>query len=930
MVNGVGLIARASRAREKMLASTAVLAVVVGSGGLAWAEQQDFTIQPQAMGPALVEFAQQADIEVLYHDEDVANLTTGGVTGASSRDEALDRLLKGSGLRFNFEADDLIVVRPAAATAGSGRIRVNSNTHHLDNGDQLAQMSEARRQTRVAHAGGGASLASLDEGDFGADAAVEEMIVTGTQIRGAAPAGSPVFVVDREEILSSGVSTAQDFIQLLPQNFGGGSNVDAALGLPNDVNSAFNGGGAGTIGSSVNLRGLGSGSTLVLLNGRRMAPSSGIGDFVDISLIPASAIERIEILTDGASSIYGADAVAGVVNFILRDDFDGVEAAFRYGTVTEGQKDEYRASISAGTNWNTGNAIFVYEYLNQEDLAADDRSFSQDAPLPNDLLPGQERHSVLASASQEITEDLEVSADFAFSRRESQKDFADAFGRVFAFNPTSENFNVSAGGSWRVARNWFLDFSGTYSDVHSEVEQSGDLQSLREIDSTVWTADAIASGSVLSLPGGDLKLAIGSHYRRESFTNFSVTRDALDNDADRDIYAFFGEAFIPIIGPNNALPGVERLELNVSGRFEDFSDFGSTANPKVGILWAPFDALRLRGSYSTSFNPPPLGRVGAADLTATALRTSFINAAFGLTPADPSIADVVVLFLSGTADDLEAESSRAFTAGFDFNQQWEQHNFTVTATWFDINFENRLGSTPVPGGASFFDAHNIAFDNPALFPEGTIVFSPSQSDIADLLDSLDEETIFGGEDPFDAEVINSTLVVRNLARTSVSGFDFDAEYTHDFDTGTLSIGIAGTFLQNFKQQGAISAPLIEQVDTLFNPVDLKLRGHVGFTYNGLAANVFVNYVDDYRIDNTPDAEKIESWTTVDISISYSTQERFDHAILNNTTVRLSVLNLFDEDPPATPSDPNFGIFGFDPTNASPLNRFAAVELSKAF
>ena len=73
----------------------------------------------------------------------------------------------------------------------------------------------------------------------------------------------------------------------------------------------------------MNLRGPGLSSTLVLLNGHRVVPSSGIGDFVDISLIPASAIERVEVLTAGASSIYGADAVAGVVNFVLHDDFDG-------------------------------------------------------------------------------------------------------------------------------------------------------------------------------------------------------------------------------------------------------------------------------------------------------------------------------------------------------------------------------------------------------------------------------------------------------------------------------------------------------------------------------------------------------------------------------------------------------------------------------
>jgi iron complex outermembrane recepter protein len=904
--------------RRRLLATTAVVfGLSVQAHAFAQngegADEEEFDIPPSEMTDALQSYSEQADVEILYSQQDVADKTTNGVDGSYSKEEALDEIIRDTDLVYEINDDGVVVIR----------------TSFLDVRELAVAQDMPRREIRVAQVSEITGTQSQSPDDEEEKRESRDVItVTGTNIRGIAPESSPVRTFDRQDILNSGVSTAQDFIERLPQNFGGGSNVDTGLGLPNDVNSGFNGGGGGPQGASVNLRGLGSGSTLVLLNGHRIAPSSGIGDFVDISMIPASAIERIEVLTDGASSIYGADAVAGVVNFILRDDYDGVEASFRYGTVTQGDLDEYRASITGGKSWNTGNALFVYEYFNQENLSAADRRFSQGATLPNDLLPSQERHSVLASGYQEIMPNLELFADFTYSQRETTRDFTDSFGRTFVFIPSSENLNISAGGSWKVSDSWFVDFSGTYSDVHSEIEQSGPTVSMREIDSDIWVADAKVSGTVLSLPGGDLKFAIGGHYRGETFTDFSVTRDVKDREADRDVYAFFGEAFIPIIGPDNAVLGIKRLELNVSGRFEDYSDFGSTTNPKIGVLWSPFEALKLRGSYSTSFNPPPLGRVGAVDTTIGAFRTSFTNGLIGATPGDPSIADVVAFTVGGTGEDLDAENSRAFTGGLDFDEHWGRHDFSFTTTYFNIKFKNRLGSTPIPDGRSLFDAPNIAFNNPELFPAGTIIFSPPQSDISNLVNRA--IAVFGAEDPFNAEIINLAGVVRNLALTSVSGFDFDLTYTYDSDIGALSLGLDGTLLQDFQQQGAVTAPLVEQVDTLFNPVNLKLRGRTGYAHNGFVANIFVNYTDDYRVDNTAGAMVIDSWTTVDVSLSYDTEERFENSILNDTIIRVSALNVFDQDPPFTIGSPTFGIFGFDATNASPLGRFISVELTKRF
>lgn len=647
-------------------------------------------------------------------------------------------------------------------------------------------------------------------------------------------------------------------------------------------------------------------------------------------MIPASAIERVEVLSDGASSIYGSDAVAGVVNFILRDDFDGLETGFRYGTGTQhGTPDQYRASTTGGKHWDSGHALLVYEFFTQDQLGVEDRRFAQKDILPNYLLPSQKRHSVLASVAQEVTPNLELFADFTYSDRKARQLRTQLFADfTFQQDASTENLNSSAGGVWKISDDWFLDFAGTYSEIDTRNESSIDDDDIRVIESALWTADAKLSGPLLHLPAGDLKLAFGGQLRTESFIASNIVADRTDSDAKRDVYALYGEAFIPIISTENNVPGVERLDLNASGRYADYSDFGSTANPKVGMLWSPVDGLNFRSSYSTSYKAPPLGSVGANDSTASLFRTSLLFSVFGLTPADPSLADVVQLTVGGTDKDLDPERSRAFTAGLDFHQEWGTHALSLSATWFDVDFKNRLDNAPILGNVTHFDAINIAFNDPSAFPEGSFTFFPSADEINEALDGLDRPlTNPFGLDPRDTFFLSRVLVVTNTSRTVVNGFDFDLDYTYGLSQGSILLGLTGTYLQDVKQQAATTTPLVEEVDTLFDPVDLKLRGRAGYSNNDFSANVFVNYVDSYRVDSTAGSARMDSWTTVDTSLTYNTREH-GNSLLNGTVFRLSVANLFDEDPPQAPIIPNLRVDGYDPTNASPLGRFIAFEITK--
>lgn len=917
----------------------ALLVLVSASNAAAQSATVEFNIPAQPISSALRAYAHQAKVQLLVMTEGLNTIQANEVVGRLDPRTALQMLLAGTGLHAEYRPDATVAVGRRSDAAGP--LSSAGGDARTGQGSWLAQ---ARQEAREGAMPGQAAVTpnqtsrstETDRDKDQIERVLEEIVVTGTSIRGIAPGSSPVSVFDRADIQNSGAATAQDFIQTLPQNFGGGSNISLIEGgLPNDDSTRFNDpfqGGAG--GASVNLHGLGSGATLVLLNGHRLAPSSGIGDFVDISMIPASALERVEILTDGASSIYGGDAVAGVANFILRDDFDGAETSLRYGSVTEGDLNQYRANLTGGKDWGTGNALVVYEYFGQDELSAGDRSFSQNALLPSDLLPYQERHSALASATQEITPALDLFADFAFSERKTIGNSTSVLGASSVAISDSDSRNISAGGSWLIHNNWVLDTFATYSNAQTKTDWESMTASIsRTVDSQLWTVDTKVSGTVLQLTGGELKLALGGHYRAEAFSNLLLVGTGTERKADRDVYALYGEAYIPIVGPDNARRGISRLEINASGRFANYSDFGATANPKVGILWSLLEGLNLRTSYSRSFRPPPLGRVGASDISILVYPSLLFNTVLGQPPGDPSIAAVDIISVSGTSKNLQAEQSRAFTAGLDVSQQWGKHRLSANATYFDIEFTDRLGDTPVPNGSTIFNVPNIAFNQPELFPEGTVIYFPTLAQIDEVLNSADLpiNSPFGS-DPLNASVIHFTNVVRNLSRTAVRGTDFDVTYILESESerGVLSLGLDGTYLIDFEQQAAVTTPMVQELNSLFNPLDLTLRGRVGYANEGFGANVFLNYKTDYVTDSTPGATRIDSWKTVDLSLAYDTRQRFGDSIFSDTLVRLSVTNLLDNDPPSVPSEISFNVFGYDPSNASPLGRFIAFELTKRF
>ncbi len=883
-------------------ASITAMAISIAA---AQAQAMEFDIEAQPLSSALLEFNEQAGVIVMVSGDLVDGKTSPAVKGSMEPEDALDKILTGSGLKAADAPNGAYTITLASASLGE-------------------RSNEARllRMAQVDQANDSVTLVQENESTEDNEQERDTIIVTGTNIRGIAPDSSPTRVFDRNDILNSGVGTIDDFLQLLPENFGGGANPDIPFGLADDSSSRGN----STFGSSVNLRGLGAGSTLTLLNGRRIAPTSNNGGFVDVSMIPVSAIERVEILSDGASSIYGADAVAGVVNFVLRDDYEGLEASTRYGTVTTGDREEFRGSVTGGLTWKSGNAVASYEYLNQTDLGAEDRDFASNAMLPFDLLPSQERNSVVVAGSQDITRNVSLDLDLLFSRRETVLDTTRGDGRLTQQNASSEGFSIGGGLTWDIEENWDVRFSTVYSNIANDIQTIDPTfgDAAFGVDSNIWAADLISSGRILSVNGNDVSIAVGGHLRFEELTDDSEI-------IDRDVIAAFGEIYIPIISPDNGVRGINRLDINASVRHSDFSDFGVTTNPKVGLLWEPIDGVKLRGTYSTSFKPPALGRIGNSFNTGSLLPTALINSFFGFTPGDPSIADTTVLSLSGTDPSLDPETSRAFTAGVEIDQTFSKNNVRLTANFYDINFKGRLNQTPVPQGRSALDAWNLAFNSPELFPAGIIVFNPSTAEIEEALANLDlpVSNLFG-VDPATISIISRLNVLTNISETQSQGIDVGVHYGREIGSGTLSAGLNGTYIIKFTEQASVGTPVVDEVSTLFNPVDFRARGSVGYASEVLAANLFFNYVNDYRVDLTPGSDRIDDWFTVDLNFRYQLGSSSRTDFFRNLSLQVSVQNLFDSPPPSTPGDPTFLIAAYDPTNASPLERFVSIQLTKSW
>lgn len=315
----------------------------------------DFHIDADTLGQALESFVDLTGARLIYPEELADEGGVNSVDGQYTVEEALDALLEDTEFSGGLTQSGVIVIslRKNAKLENRGA-NVSQPSKHTVKHSLLASVAAVFSATAIAEAQDPATADS------------DTIVVTGSRVaRTGFDTPTPTTVINSEQIMQTGLIDTGAIVMQNPQ-------ISVGLGSSNDT---FN----RDIGSSfINLRGLGENRTLVLIDGRRRVSGSREGSQVDLSSIPPGMIESIEIITGGASAVYGADAVSGVVNVILKKDFEGLEATVRGGISQHGDAETYAAYVNGGGEFADGKgyASFGVSAQRAEVLKYTDRDYA--------------------------------------------------------------------------------------------------------------------------------------------------------------------------------------------------------------------------------------------------------------------------------------------------------------------------------------------------------------------------------------------------------------------------------------------------------------------------------------------------------------------------------------------------------------------------
>lgn len=937
-----------------------------------------FDIPAGDAASTLGQFIEQSQIEMTYVPDEVRGVQTNAVQGKLDAPSALDKLLKGTRLKGQFDADGafawITLATPSPTQIGSSAWRSAPT--------DLARIPETE---------------------------LNEVVVTGTMIHGVLDIMSPLQILSHDKIKRSAYATIQSALQDLPFNYQG----------PSEESST---GGNVHRGVAVNLRGLDAGTTLVLVNGHRQ-PLSGLqGDFVDVSNIPASIVERIEVLPDGASALYGSDAIAGVVNVVTRKDLDGAETQARYGLAQDGAEEKMYAQLF-GWRSSGGSGLLAYQYSERTPLPASARPYAASAdkrpyggsdlrsissspgnvlnpwtlipafgivpkedgspPSLSDLVPGQinlwnpngsmqllpakSTHSVYALSQATFGDGFRANIDMRVTSRymhQSSSPVAEMFmvpvTNPFVVNPypgfpfvtvaysfendlgptlaKADTLTLASSGKVEkaIGETWHVSLVGSYGaerlnysrhnsldmtalqtalaspDASTAFDPFGSggqsspqtIEAIRSVQhgaarSRIYGGNLVADGTALSLKSGEIKLAVGAEVRSEQLDKGASSR------FDRSVSSAFAELSVPVLGSSDHPRRAPRLELSLSGRFEHYSDFGQTANPKIGLRWAPTDTFKFRTTWGTSFRAPKL----------VDLYDGSQNLATHLVLEDPQspIGSSVVLAIQGNNPDAKAETATTWSAGFDVLPQFAPGS-TLSLTYFSIDYKDRVA---VPGPRSPFDilVHEDEW-------EEIITRDPSSAQLLELCDRMQFFTS-GTECAYSGVSAIVDYRVRNIAITHVRGVDLD--FRHELPTrfGHFDLGVSGAYVFEFAHALSSRSPLVDVVDTVGNPLSLRLRGEVGWSNTrGFSAAFSVQHAGGYEDTDGDLMRSVNSFTTLDARVGYRTNMR---GYLEGIEINAGVANILNRHPPFVNRESGYDLF-----NADPEGRVISLSVLKSW
>jgi iron complex outermembrane receptor protein len=1102
---------RLSRAIREAFCSAFVASACVGvlvtpHSSAAFADEvtHSLDIPAQDLGSALNALAAAANEQVLFSGDLVAGLRSTEVHGRYFTDAALTILLRESGLEATRTRSGVLLIRRPKSPTFSKR--------------QGAASSAPTQQ-----AAGGASEVPKpihpDPEEPRNDAAnqVSEVSVTGTRIRGLAPVGSALISLDQTAMTESGLSSTSDVLNTLPSvlSLGNGDNIAAGTQIQNGF--------SGTYGNSPNIHGIGPGATLSLVNGHRTFNEGIVGNAFDPNNIPTQMLSRVEVVQDGTSPIYGADAVAGTVNYALRRPVNTVEVDGGAGW-SKGDSNRY-GTLIVGRTWNddgaqAGGFIGSFQHTEQGGMLASaypglyndnfapfggPSSLSFASPgnvmvggttyaIPSgqngqsltlaqlgpagsanrqngwtgiQAIPRQDANRFVMNFSQDLTDSLQIFGDGLYSRRTFSRLADDSSDNLAVSVPNSNPYspcnaahyangaivgpaallsacstgalqlNYSTVGSvgprvneglsrlWEATgglhiglpRDWKLTVqstfashlqntgttipsapdTGTYNffcdDKAFQCNPAGTLQQMPWVSGTSLNGPILdhfryyelnVDGAVLTLPGGAVRVASGLEYddlssQKRTGTRFQVFRKT------RSAYA---EIYLPLVSAANALPAVEALGMDFAGRVDDYSDTGTTTNPKIGINWSPVAALRVHGSYGRSFHPAPMLDLASLNPTWMSVPVAASAISPALCPACTSPAlygpngtnKLVYNEAMGAHTNLVPETSKSFSLGADWNAGAAE-GFSASVNYWWIHYINQVSNPQNNAGPAgqvnqqYYNAHIIY--NPTFFPalarnNPLAYFEPApHANVADpncaavvgrkvttqalfnqLLQCANDSSVGAanaGGQALNGPVAGSPNDVlafgyygqQNAGSTRADGLDLNASYGWESRWGSWKLSGLGEYVHTFAVSVINGAPVMDEANHFGYPLRFKGRGQLSWArataFGDVSTSLFVNYSSAYQMDLSllapgvsPAYANIASATTTDLTLIYSTRSSWSAWLGRDITVVLSSQNLFNSSPPRVLNPAGGGGPGilFDPANGFPLGRAVQLRISK--
>ncbi len=309
---------------------------------------------------ALEILAKQCGVDVIYPSSQLKGLKTGGVTGVLETRAAFQKLIEGTALIVTEQGGSVLIRLPASANTAGAK---SEGSEAVSDSIRLAQSDAIQRSETQ-------SVTQRAEGQNAKSATpelAEIVVVTGSRIRNA-NLTAPLTVIDREQIEKRGFSSVEDIVRSLPQSF---SSMNSARSVSQPVGGDGLPVGPAAQGEvTANLHAIGQSATLVLVNGRRTAGSAAFaGAAVNLASIPAAAVERIEVLSDSASAVYGSEAIGGVINIVLRRDYQGANTSLTYEDGANGG-DKRAVDQVFGFNWGSGNLTSTLSFSHTQPITS--------------------------------------------------------------------------------------------------------------------------------------------------------------------------------------------------------------------------------------------------------------------------------------------------------------------------------------------------------------------------------------------------------------------------------------------------------------------------------------------------------------------------------------------------------------------------------